>query len=309
MNLRARLDPLFRRSERMGLGGKLNLVLAFVFVFGLGVFYFLSAPYLEKRAREEVLVRARIMMESAAGTRKYTNEEIAPLLAAHMRADFYPQTVAAYAATKNFEVMRASFPDYSYREVALNPTNPRARALEWEADIINEFRSFPKKRDSITYRDTPQGRFVQLSQPISADRKCLACHSRWEAAPRSQVAAYGKSNGFGWKLNEIVGAQIVSVPMAVALERAHETRLFFMELLAAVFLGLAILLNVLLRLVVLEPLGRMSHVAAEVSLGKPDVPEYVKPGADEIASLSASFNRMRRTVEEAMKMLGETLKK
>jgi protein-histidine pros-kinase len=309
MNLRARLDPLFRRSERMGLGGKLNLVLGFVFVFGLGLFYFLSAPYLEKRAREEVLVRARIMTESAAGTRKYTNEEIAPLLAPHMRADFYPQTVAAYAATKNFEVMRASFSDYSYREVALNPTNPRARALEWEADIINEFRSFPQKRDSITYRDTPQGRFVQLSQPISAGRKCLACHSRWEAAPRSQVAAYGKSNGFGWKLNEIVGAQIVSVPMAVALERAHETRLFFMELLATVFLALAILLNVLLRLVVLEPLGRMSHVAAEVSLGKPDVPEYVKPGAHEIASLSASFNRMRRTVEEAMKMLGETLKK
>jgi protein-histidine pros-kinase len=52
-----------------------------------------------------------------------------------------------------------------------------------------------------------------------------------------------------------------------------------------------------------------SRVASEVSMGKPDVPGYVKAGADEIASLSASFNRMRRTVEEAMKMLGEPLKK
>jgi HAMP domain-containing protein len=297
------------RVEGMGLGAKLNLVLAFVFVFGLGLFYFLSGPYLEEKAREEVMVRARIMMESAAGTRKYTNEEIAPLLATHMRADFYPQTVAAYAATKNFEVMRADFPDYAYREVALNPTNPRARAIEWEADIINDFRSFPQKRDSVTYRDTPQGRFVQLSHPIRADRKCLVCHSRWEAAPKSLIAAYGKNNGFGWKANEIVGAQIVSVPMTVALQRAHETRLFFMKLLAAVFLVLAILLNVLLRLVVLKPLTRMSHIASEVSMGKPDVPEYMRPGTDEIASLSASFNRMRRTVEEAMKMLGETLKK
>jgi HAMP domain-containing protein len=311
MDLRAKLNlfvDLFRGGS-MGLGGKLNLVLAFVFIFGLGLFYFLSAPYLEERAREEVLVRARIMMESAAGTRKYTNEEIAPLLTSRMGADFHPQTVAAYAATKNFEVMRANFPDYSYREVALNPTNPRGRALEWEADIINDFRSFPKKHDSVTYRDTPQGRLVQLSQPIRVDKKCLVCHSRWEAAPKSLIAAYGKSNGFGWKANEIVGAQIVSVPMAVSLQRARETRLFFMKLLAAVFLVLAVLLNVLLRLVVLKPLARMSHVASEVSMGKPEVPEYVRPGTDEIASLSASFNRMRRTVEEAMKMLGESLKK
>jgi protein-histidine pros-kinase len=292
----------------MGLGAKLNIVLTCVFAAGLALFYFLSAPFLERAAEEEVLTRARIMMEGAAGIRKYTAEEVAPRLAPHMRKEFFPQTVAAYAAMKNFEVLREGFPDYLYREVSLNPTNPRSRAIEWEADIINEFRAFPNKRDLVTHRDTPQGRFIHLSRPLRVAEKCMMCHSRWEDAPKTLVAAYGKDNGFGWKLNEIIAAQIVTVPMNIPLEHAHETRLFFMKLLAAVFLGLAIALNVLLRVVVLNPITRISHIAGEVSMGKTDVPEFQRSGSDEIASLSESFNRMRRTVEQAMKMLSDSLK-
>ncbi|MDZ7620881.1 MAG: hypothetical protein U5O69_00005 [Candidatus Competibacteraceae bacterium] len=50
---------------------------------------------------------------------------------------------------------------------------------------------------------------------------------------------------------------------------------------------------------------RRFAIASEVSMGKPDVPEYVRQGSDEIASLSQSFNRMRLSLENAMKMLGE----
>lgn len=292
----------------MGLGAKLNVVLVCVLAVGLALFYFLSEPFLEKAAEDEVLTRARIMMEGAAGIRKYTSEEIAPLLVGQMKKEFHPQTVSAYAATKNFGVLRERFPDYLYREAALNPMNPQARAVDWEADIINDFRAYPNKQDLVTHRDTAQGRLIHLSRPIRVAEKCLVCHSRWQDAPKSLVAAYGKDNGYGWKLNEIVGAQIVSVPMAVTLQRAHDTRLFFIKLLAAVFVVLAIALNVLLRVVVLNPITRISHIAGEVSMGKTDVPEYQKPGSDEIASLSASFNRMRRTVEQAMKMLSESLK-
>ena len=68
---------------------------------------------------------------------------------------------------------------------------------------------------------------------------------------------------------------------------------------------LLLLLNILLHFVVIRPVKRMSEIAGEVSMGKPDVPEYVRQGSDEIASLSQSFNRMRLSLENAMKMLGE----
>jgi protein-histidine pros-kinase len=42
-----------------------------------------------------------------------------------------------------------------------------------------------------------------------------------------------------------------------------------------------------------------------VSLGKTGVPEYTRRGSDQIAVLVASFNRMRRSLEEAMRMLSK----
>ena len=116
---------------------------------------------------------------------------------------------------------------------------------------------------------------------------------------------YGVNNGFGWKLNEIIGAQVVTVPMSVPLARAQQTFTTFMFLLGGVFLLLLVLLNILLHFVVIRPVVRMAEIATEVSMGKPDVPEYVKSGSDEISSLSQSFSRMRLSLESAMKMLGE----
>ena len=51
------------------------------------------------------------------------------------------------------------------------------------------------------------------------------------------------------------------------------------------------------------PIHTMSSIAHEVSMGNMDVPEYELKGKDEVASLSRSFNRMRRSLVNAMKMI------
>lgn len=104
--------------------------------FNRYLFATVSTPYLKGLAMEEVLQTSRIMMASAAGAREYTSVEIAPLLKPWMGSKFYPQAVSAYAAVKHFDVLHAQFPDYSYREPALNPTNPIDRATDWESDIL-----------------------------------------------------------------------------------------------------------------------------------------------------------------------------
>ncbi|HJW31006.1 MAG TPA: HAMP domain-containing protein, partial [Saprospiraceae bacterium] len=93
----------------------------------------------------------------------------------------------------------------------------------------------------------------------------------------------------------------VSVPMAVPLQRAQQTFFTFMILLATAFLITMILLNILLHRAVITPVLNMAKVANEVSLGNIAAPEYIHNGTDEIASLSASFNRMRRSLEDTLK--------
>jgi protein-histidine pros-kinase len=290
----------------MGLRMKFNLVLLLAFVIGLGLAAYLSDQLLKQNAREEVLQNARIMMESAMGARAYTVQRIQPLLTLQMKREFRPETVAAFAATQSFQALRTKFPEYTYKEAALNPTNPNDRASDWEADIIHEFRNNADRKELIVERDTPTGRMLNLARPVGIyNENCLACHGRVEDAPKTMTDIYGVNNGFGWKMNEIIGAQIVTVPMSLPLARAQQTFTTFMILLSGIFILLLVLLNILLHFVVIRPVVRMAEVANEVSMGKPDAPEYVKPGSDEIASLSQSFNRMRLSLESAMKMLGD----
>ena len=290
----------------MGLRMKFNLVLVLAFIIGLALTAYLSDRLLKENAREEVLQNARIMMESSMGARAYTTERIQPLLTLQMKRQFRPETVAAYAATQHFKALRTQFPDYTYKEAALNPTNPNDRASDWEADIINEFRNNAERKELVVERDTPTGRMLNLARPLAVYKEsCLVCHSKPEDAPKTMTDIYGVNNGFGWKLNEIIGAQVVTVPMSVPLARAQQTFTTFMILLGSVFLLLLVLLNILLHFVVIRPVMQIAGIANEVSMGKPDVPEYVKKGSDEIASLSQSFSRMRLSLENAMKMLGE----
>jgi HAMP domain-containing protein len=287
----------------MGLRAKLNLVLAVVALGGAALFALGSTPLLESVARDEVLQSSRIMMESAAGARQYTSQEVAPLLSGEMHQAFHPQAVSAYAAKKNFAVLHATYSDYTYREAALNPTNPEDRASDWEADIINDFRAHPTKTEIVGQRDTAMGPTLNLARPLVAAPACLSCHSLPRKAPKTMIAIYGSQNGFGWQPNEIIGAQIVSVPMAVSINRAASVRNLFLLLYLGVFAVLFILLNVLLGVVVIGPIDKIAKTAEAVSMGEVDTPEYVREGNDQIAGLSKSFNRMQRSLKAALQML------
>jgi HAMP domain-containing protein len=285
---------------------KFNLVLAGVLAAGFAITALVSYQILQQNARREVIERAGLMMEAALAVRGYTIDEVAPLLRMQMKRDFLPQTVPAYAATQSFNKLRDAHKEYSYKEATLNPTNPRDRAVDWEADIIQQFRNGGSQREIIGVRDTPTGASLYMARPIQIKSPpCLVCHSTVEAAPKTMLARYGNANGFGWKLDEIVGAQIMSVPMEVPVTQARHAFLAFMGSLAAVFIAIVIVLNVMLRLLILRPVARMSAIADDVSRGKMDAPEFDERGRDEIGVLAASFNRMRRSLDKAMKMLDE----
>ncbi len=289
----------------MGIRTKFNLLLASVGVLGIALFWLTSIPFLREVTKEEVLQSSRIMMEGAAGARKYTSEQITPLLTEGATTEFHPQAVAAYAAKRSFDVLHARFADYRYREAALNPTNPEDRAVDWEADLINEFRSHPERLEISAERATPTGPVLDLARPLVNKTACLQCHSSPAVAPKAMVAAYGTQNGFGWRPGDIIGAQIVSVPMSVSTARAERIRALFVLPFLGVFAVLFVLLNLLLGHMIITPIDRIARMAEAVSLGDSSVPDYVRGGSDQVARLSASFNRMRRSLSEALRLLDE----
>ena len=283
---------------------KVNIVLVIVFLIGLAVSYAVAQRLLPENARLEIQGNARIMMESAMAVRAYTAAQIKPLLDTQMRYQFLPQSVPSYSATEYFNNLRANFPEYAYKEATLNPTNPRDRAVDWEVDVVNHFREDAAAKEMIGERDGAAGRTLYLARPLRiVEPECLVCHSSVDAAPQTMIDRYGNANGFGWQLNDVIGAQIVSVPYEVPLKRAHAALKSFVYLLVALFLFLFVIVNILMVILVVRPVRKLGAIADQVSLGTMDAPEFPTTGSDEIAALGRSFNRMRRSLVEALNLL------
>ena len=287
----------------MGLRLKFNLVLLAVFVTGLAVTGYISYELLHRNAREEVLRNAGVMMEAALSMRSYTVGQVRPNLAVDPDK-FLPQSVPAFGATEIMTLLRKKYPDYSYKEAALNPTNPRNRAVEWETDIVNVFRGDPARAEISGMRETPTGRSLYLARPFQIkDPACLSCHTTPEMAPPAMVKIYGAANGFGWKLNEVIGAQIVSVPMNLPIRNANRAFVTFMSSLTVVFAVLFVILNIMLSALIVQPITRLSYAADQISKGRLDAAEFPNTGKDEVSQLGQAFNRMRRSLEKAISLI------
>jgi HAMP domain-containing protein len=284
---------------------KFNLVFALLFLIGIGAAGYVSRQLLQRNANEEVADNARLLMANALAVRAYTQTQIKPLLDTQLKYTFLPQSVPAFSATEVFNVVRKAYPAYAYKEAMLNPTNPRDRAVDWEADLINQFRNGAVSGEIFGQRQTPTGGSLYLARPLKiGDPACLVCHSTVEIAPRTMVDKYGPANGFGWNFNEIVGAQVVSVPTAVPLARADRAFKTFMISLAGVLVGIGLILNVLLYLIFIRPVTTISKLADRVSLGELDAADLNVRSGDEIQTLAESLARMRKSMQQAIQLLG-----
>ena len=284
---------------------KFNLVFALLFLIGIGASGYISRQLLLRNADEEIAENARLLMANALAVRSYTVGQIKPLLDTQMKYTFLPQTVPAYSATEVFNTMRKQYPEYAYKEAMLNPTNPRDRAVDWEADLINQFRNGSASGEVFGQRQTPTGGSLYLARPLKiGDPACLLCHSTVEIAPRTMVDKYGPANGFGWNLNEVVGAQVVSVPTQVPLARAERAFRTFMISLAGVLVAIGFILNLLLYWIFIRPVTKISKLADRVSLGELDAADLNVRTGDEIQTLAESLARMRKSMQQAIQLLG-----
>jgi methyl-accepting chemotaxis protein len=288
----------------MGLRAKFNLVILAAFAVGFLVAAIVLHRVVDANARDQVLQNARIMMSGANAIRSYTTNNLVPLLPLEHDGKFVAETVPAFAAQTNLKQLQDTFPGFAYREAALNPTNLVDRAYDWEADIIHAFRDDPARPEIVTERDTATGPLLHLARPITVrTQACLTCHSSPAAAPAALTRTYGTTNGFGWKLNETVGAQILSIPMALPLKVARDAYVASLIIVALIFAVVFVVVNLLLHYLVVTPVRHVSAIAEKVSLGEENVESYVRPGRDEISTLSVSFNRMRESLKHAMEML------
>ena len=288
----------------MGLRSKFNIAMGVALIAGLVLALVFANTLSDNLARRRTLAEATVMMAEADASIDYTDMQVSPLLLNAGATQFLPQSIPFYAAQQTFQKLSAAIPGYTFRQPATNPTNPLDMPTAQEAGIIQTLATRPKLDSLIVEHDTGKGKVLSFAKPIRVDNEaCLACHSTPKVAPAAMIDTYGRANGFGWALHSIVGAKIVSVPEGVAEAEARRTLLLIMGGLLTVFFVMAALVNLVLHFSIIVPVGRVSRLADEVSLGGADAAELDDTGRDEIASLARSFNRMRRSLSTALRLL------
>jgi hypothetical protein len=286
---------------------KVNLIFIPLLALCLVAVGYAARNMLLEDARQHVLQNARLLIETALSSRKYTIKYITPLIVQYdynaqnglsefrksveeiptapspeaadnlpgrlkkvyllgqqraldeekrflesleRRAEefrpggFHPQAVSFFAALEILAGLRERYPEYSYREAALNPTNPRNLASDWERYVIEQFRSGAMQNEFVGTFETPSGASLFLARPISVNNVgCLECHSTPDKAPPEMVKLYGATHGFGWHMGDIVGAQIVSVPEALPMQMVEGNFRAFAIWLAGAFAGIVLVAN------------------------------------------------------------------
>lgn len=286
---------------------KFNILLIGVFALGLAATYFEARGFLLRQAQSDVLREAGLLASSATATRVYTEQSVTPYLAkaGEQGGVFLPQTIPFFATTTIFHNIQKDYPDYTYKEAALNPTNPRDRATDWEADLIQYFRDRPGENELTRTRESANGTSLYLAHPIRVEAGCLQCHSQPSVAPKTMVVKYGDRDGFGWNLGEVVGAQIVSVPASFPIKIANQGLFELMVGLSVIFTIVILLIDLGLYLIVIRPLRTISDSANRISQGEMDLDQLAAEGSDEVAEVTRSFNRMHTSLKKAMDLLGE----
>lgn len=299
------LGYLESNLKNIRLSNKFTILLLLVFVWGVVVSGIALATLLERSTQSEIASKALVLMETMNSVRDYTRSQIQPEFDASLESKFIPQAIGPFAAREVFERLRVdqAYSEFFYKEATLNPTNLRDKADDFETAVVERFQTETKLKELRGFRSLPSGKFFYIARPlVVSEPSCLECHSRPEIAPESMIERYGTAHGFGWTLQQIIGAQMISVPASTLLQSARQSFVLIMGIIIGVFAMAILMVNFWLKQYVVRPLNRMAQVAEAVSTGDTDA-EFERLSNDEVGRLAEAFTRMKTSLAMAMKRL------
>lgn len=294
--------------KRFNLRQKFTAALLLILLAGILLSQVTLSTVLRKNSEAEVTTTALLLMETMNSVRDYTSNRVKPELVDRLETQFLPETVPAFSAREVFENLRknSDYNEFFYKEATLNPTNLRDKSDAFETELVEDFKADANKSEVSGMRVSQGRKIFYIARPIKITKEsCLECHSTVEKAPPSMIDFYGPNNGFGWQMNEIVGAQVISVPANTVISKARKATLLLVGVVSAIFALILFLVNLLLGRQVVAPLKRIAKTAEEVSRGNMDV-EFKQTSQDEVGMLAKSFTRMKRSLMLAMDRINRT---
>jgi hypothetical protein len=101
-----------------------------------------------------------------------------------------------------------------------------------------------------------------ISLLISTGGSYLLLYSSPDRAPRAMLAKFGAVDGFGWKLHDTVGMEILTVPLTEQLRGTLQLVLFVAGSLLLIFIAAYVALSMAFERALVRPLSSLASAAA-----------------------------------------------
>jgi HAMP domain-containing protein len=292
---------------RLSLRGKFNALFVLVLFIGLVLGGALGWIISQNIAESEFTARGLILIQVMKSVRSYTSSDIQPLIADKVSSSptFISESVPAFSARTVFDSFHNDglHKAFSYKEASPNPTNPADRADAFETAIVDQMQRTPALSQLSGYRQMNGQQFFYIAMPLTVSQQsCLTCHGDPANAPKNLLATYGSANGFGWRLNQTIAAQMVYVPAGDVANEALQRFLILAGALLILFVVSVLLIDYTLRRYVLQPVNLLDGLASKVSEDAitPEVLDAVAlnipSSSDELGKLARVFRNMARQV-------------
>ncbi|MEO0565258.1 MAG: DUF3365 domain-containing protein, partial [Chloroflexota bacterium] len=247
-----------------------------LFVIGMLTVTVVEWVFVSQYVRQQVRSDALILLDSMNAVRQYTSDHVRPLLADDLETNvaFIPETVPSYSAHSVFRFFqeREENFNFSYREAAPNPTNPRDLSDAFELGLFNEFVQNDDLTELVGFQEREGNSFYYVARPMRVgSESCLECHSTPDVAPASLIATYGSENGFNWELGEVIATQVIYVPTEDVQADLQSLLLTNLYIFTPVLGIIILLINWIIRSRVVRPVLSLGEVSRSIGEGNQEI--------------------------------------
>ncbi len=287
----------------MGIRMRSILVMGILGFLAIGVLGFTSYRLSMNNALAEAKIKSDIVMNYAMASREFTRATQSPLVRQLVEPDrFYPEIMSGFATARGiYEEFEKTYPGYIFRQASLDPLHPSNKADAEEVQIIQKFIDNPDLKND-------EGRLVRNGQDVFytatpfavMNKNCLICHGDPADAPKDQIEIYGDTNGYWWKMDEIVAAFIVYVPVTDAIASAKTMSLTLVLYGAGGIIVMLVVIGWFLNRDVVAPIVRLAERTEDFSLGENLDEPIDKSATGEVGVLAQSIERLRISLNKLM---------
>ena len=293
----------------------------YIFIM-LGVLFFLitmfTVFFVNSNLREQALLeaesKARLLLDANLATHTYFTKVLKPslfqTLQPHTTTDYFDPTwmSSTYAVGQMQQFFKHfSSEPYFYKEASID-----ARSFENEADDeekvflgqLKNNRNLTTKSSIRIIEEKPYLTVMRRGEDMESS--CLRCHSTPEEAPKDLVIRYGPEKSFNRKVNEVVQAISMRIPLYAAYGNADYFSMKLSAFLLSAFLGCFTLLFVFLKYYLVSPVDAIRDQAVRIAENTDLIGDQIpRPRARELAELVDAFNKMSLNLKRSHDSLEE----